>query len=93
MTLPTFLGIGAPRAGTTWLNTLLSSHPDVYMPTRREEVRFFDRDYDFGLGWYESFFPPPELTVEYRLLERSHHNILNVISVQSEFSLHCPRAS
>ena len=43
MTLPTFLGIGVPRAGTTWLHTLLSGHPDAYLPTRRKEVRFFDR--------------------------------------------------
>jgi len=58
MTLPTFVGIGVARGGTTWLHTLLSGHPDVYMPTRRKEVRFFDRNHDRGVGWYESFFPP-----------------------------------
>ncbi len=58
MTLPTFLGIGVPRAGTTWLHTLLSGHPDAYLPTRRKEVRFFDRHFDRGLEWYEGFFPP-----------------------------------
>lgn len=58
MTLPTFLGIGAPRAGTTWLNTLLASHPEVYVPTLRDEIRFFDQYYDRGLGWYERLFPP-----------------------------------
>ena len=42
MTLPTFLGIGVPRGGTTWLHKLLISHPVVYMPTRRKEIRFFD---------------------------------------------------
>ena len=26
--LPTFLGIGVPRAGTTWLYELLASHPN-----------------------------------------------------------------
>ena len=60
MTLPTFLGIGVPRGGTTWLHTTLISHPDVYMPTRRKEVRFFDRYYERGLGWYETFFCAPE---------------------------------
>ena len=54
MTLPTFLGIGVQRGGSTWLHTLLTSHPDVYLPTRRKEVRFFDRDYERGLKWYES---------------------------------------
>ena len=59
MTLPTFVGIGVARGGTTWLHTLLSGHPDVYMPTRRKEVRFFDRNHDRGLDWYETFFCPP----------------------------------
>lgn len=60
MTLPTFLGIGVQRGGTTWLHTLLASHPDVYMPSRRKEIRFFERYYENGLGWYETFFCPPE---------------------------------
>jgi len=60
MTLPTFLGIGAPRAGTTWLNTLLASHPDVYTPTLRDEINFFDQYYERGPSWYETLFPPPE---------------------------------
>jgi hypothetical protein len=68
MTLPTFLGIGVPRGGTTWLHTLLASHPEVYMPTQRKEVRFFDRYYDRGLGWYETFFCPPEQAGRYRAI-------------------------
>jgi hypothetical protein len=58
--LSTFVGIGAPRAGTTWLNTLLASHPDVYTPTLRDEINFFDQYYDRGLAWYEALFCPPE---------------------------------
>lgn len=57
MSLPTFLGIGAQKAGTTWLHTLLNSHPDVYMPTKRKEVHYFDWHYHKGLSWYERFFP------------------------------------
>ena len=60
MTLPTFLGIGVPRAGTTWLHSLLAGHPDVFLPTQRKEIRFFDRYYERGLAWYETFFCPPE---------------------------------
>jgi len=66
MTLPTFLGIGAPRAGTTWLNTLLASHPNVYTPTLRDEINFFDQYYERGLGWYETLFPPPEQADKYQ---------------------------
>ena len=68
MTLPTFLGIGVQRGGSTWLHTLLSSHPDVYMPTIRKEIRFFDRYYDNGLGWYENFFCPPEDAKKYKAI-------------------------
>lgn len=68
MTLPTFLGIGVQRGGTTWLHALLSSHPDVYMPIRRKEVRFFDRYYEHGLSWYEPFFCPSEQANQYQAI-------------------------
>ena len=57
MTLPTFVGIGAERCGSTWLHYLLNQHPEIYMPVQRKEVNFFSRNYDKGLKWYESFFP------------------------------------
>src|SRR3990170_4320009 len=68
MTLPNFLGIGAPRAGTTWLNTLLGNHPDVFVPTVRDEMRFFDLYYERGLGWYERYFCPSEEAHRYRAI-------------------------
>jgi len=68
MTLPTFLGIGVQRGGTTWLHTLLASHPDIYMPTRRKEIRFFERYYDRGISWYSTFFCPPEEADKYRAI-------------------------
>jgi hypothetical protein len=68
MTLPTFLGIGVQRGGTTWLHTLLASHPDIYMPTRRKEIRFFERYYERGTSWYSTFFCPPEQADSYRAI-------------------------
>lgn len=68
MTLPTFLGIGVPRGGTTWLHTWLASHPDVCMPVNRKEIRFFDRHYERGLDWYEEFFCPPDQAENYRAI-------------------------
>lgn len=55
--LPTFLGIGVNKAGTTWLHDLLASHPHIWMPLRRKEVNFFTKHYEEGLDWYERFFP------------------------------------
>lgn len=82
MSLPTFVGIGVPRGGTTWLHTLLAAHPDVYMPWRRKEIRFFDRHFDEGLGWYESFFCPPE--------ERDAYRAIGEISPQYLYCPPCP---
>src|SRR4051812_32958483 len=68
MALPTFLGIGVPRAGTTWLHELLSSHPEVYVPVRRKELSFFNLYYDRGTRWYQKFFPSEAEADRYRAL-------------------------
>jgi len=59
MTFPNFIGIGAAKCGTTWMHNLLQQHPEIYMPTKRKEIDFFNMDsnYTKGLDWYESFFP------------------------------------
>jgi hypothetical protein len=54
--LPNFLGIGAMRSGTTWLDSILRTHPDIYLPERRKEIHFFDLYYDKGIDWYKDFF-------------------------------------
>lgn len=57
MTLPTFLGIGVPKGGTSWLQDLLASHPEVYIPTNTKGLRYFNVHFDRGPQWYSSFFP------------------------------------
>ena len=66
--LPTFLGIGAMRGGTSWLHQLLASHPDIYVPARRKEVCFFDKYYERGFQWYEKFFPDEVEAERYRAI-------------------------
>ena len=39
--LPNFLGIGAARAGTTWIARNLAQHPDIFIPYKKE-LHFFD---------------------------------------------------
>jgi Sulfotransferase domain len=68
MVLPTFLGIGVQRSGTTWLHTLLDSHPEVYVPSQRKEVCFFNRYYERGPDWYSTYFCPPEEAHQYRAI-------------------------
>ena len=38
---PDFLGIGAQKAGTTWLSSMLSQHPETWAPPFKE-VQFFN---------------------------------------------------
>jgi hypothetical protein len=39
--LPNFIGIGAPKAGTTWLSKCLAEHPEVFVAAVKE-TSFFD---------------------------------------------------
>jgi hypothetical protein len=53
---PTFVIIGAAKAGTTSLLSYLAEQPDVGVSIRKE-VRYFDFNYDRGPGWYRAHFP------------------------------------
>ena len=57
MMLPTFIGIGAQRAGTTWAYNCLAQHPEVYM-SEKKELHFFYANYSRGLDWYAAQFAP-----------------------------------
>lgn len=58
MDKPNFLGIGAARAGTTWLFRQLDRHPDVWMP-RIKELHYFTRS--------NAYSGPSHLSTEGRL--------------------------
>ncbi len=51
-----FMGIGAQKAGTTWLHTLLNEHPNLYLPEQKE-LHFFNDKFAQGLNWYLGQFP------------------------------------
>ena len=50
-----FLGIGAQKAGTTWLYEMLRQHPDLSFPAGKE-VHFWDANRQRGLDWYRAQF-------------------------------------
>lgn len=68
MTLPSFIGIGGERCGSTWLYNLLKQHPQVYVPLKRKELKFFVNNYKKGLEWYESFFPSEKEKTVYKAI-------------------------
>lgn len=54
---PHFIGIGAPKAATTWLIEALRTHPEIAIPAEKELVFFsVDKRYDEGTLWYEKKF-------------------------------------
>lgn len=88
MIKPNFLYIGVPRAGSTWLFTMLLEHPEVFVPPAKD-IYFFDRYYDKGLGWYLSHFQSAggykavgELSHDYYFsevaAERIHHDFPDI---------------
>ncbi len=53
---PTFLIIGAQKAGTTSLLEYLNEHPEVGAPATKE-VHYFDHHSERPAAWYRSHFP------------------------------------
>lgn len=54
--LPDFLGIGAQKAGSTWLHKHLALHPGIWLP-RWKELHFFDRLHRARPGWVDAIRP------------------------------------
>lgn len=73
---PDFMGIGAQKAGTTWVFSRLQQHPDVAFPAGKE-VHFWDLRYQKGTSWYFSRLGAParkkvgDITPAYAILPRS----------------------
>ena len=55
--VPSFLGIGAQKAGTTWLWENLRVHSQLFLP-RRKELHYLDLHWDRGHDWYFQHFRP-----------------------------------
>lgn len=50
-----FLGIGAQKAGTTWLYEMLRHHPQVLFPAGKE-IHFWDMQREQGTQYYQDIF-------------------------------------
>jgi len=53
--VPSFLVVGPPRTGTSWLHEVLSNRTLLPYPTK--ETRFFDLHFHRGLEWYRAHYP------------------------------------
>jgi hypothetical protein len=55
--LPSFIVVGAQRAGTTSLFRALMSHPLVHAANYHKGVNYFDVNYHRDFSWYQGHFP------------------------------------
>ncbi len=58
--LPNYIGIGAPKAGTTWLARCLSEHPEVFMAAVKEVEFWKLADASTRLDEYREHFKDAE---------------------------------
>ena len=72
-----FIGIGAPKCGTTWLSAQLEAHPQIGFAPDKEVYYFADtiarriagqelRCFDRGVDWYHKQFPAVTGTIKCR---------------------------
>lgn len=52
---PSFIVVGPPRTGTSWLHRVLQQHSTLPSPSK--ETRFFDLHFHRGFDWYSWHFP------------------------------------
>ncbi len=52
---PDFLFIGPDKSGSSWLQKVLSDHPDVYVPPAKD-LYYFAQEYSRGPEWYLGHF-------------------------------------
>nr|WP_272507834.1 sulfotransferase [Salinibacter ruber] len=55
MLTPDFLVIGAARAGSTYLARNLATHPEVFIP-KKKELHYFDRNFEGDWSQYQQQF-------------------------------------
>ncbi len=98
MTLPNFIYGGPPKAGSSWIYSLLEEHPEVFVPEGKY-VQFFTDYYARGIDWYERVFAKAEprhvarvdLTTDYLFLPEAAERLAKHIpDARIFFSLRNP---
>lgn len=86
LSLPDFLGIGAMKAGTTWLYENLRYHPEIYLPEKKETYFFSYQFNQRRLRDYSQRFVPGqglvkgEITPGYSILSRNRIRFIHTIA-------------
>ena len=83
--LPDFLGVGPPRAATSWLDAVLRGH--VGLPREIKEVDFFVENYARGIEWYMSYFRDCDPALPAGEICPSYYSAI----ARNRIALHIPR--
>jgi len=54
--LPDFLHIGGGKCASGWLYRVCLEHPEIYVPSKPDNVNFFTVAYHKGMDWYQSTY-------------------------------------
>ena len=81
---PDFIGIGAQKAGTTWLDRNLRVHPQVWMP-RIKELHYFDRRINDTRGGIRRLIGKHQLDRQWRgqVKHRAKVNLIDDFSIEN----------
>lgn len=93
--LPKLVIVGAQKAGTTTVFDMLSRHPKVLPPVRKE-LHFFDVEerYNKGMRYYRSLFPViPAKSKGYITLEASPRYLFFSDTCAPRIAKHLPKTS
>ena len=81
---PDFIGIGAQKAGTTWLDRNLRVHPQIWMP-RIKELHYFDRKINDTRGGIRRLIGKHQLDKQWRgqVKHRAKVNLIDSFSIEN----------
>ncbi len=81
---PDFVGIGAQKAGTTWLDRNLRTHPQIWMP-RIKELHYFDRRINDARGGIRRLLGKRQLDQQWRtqVKHRARVNLIDSFSIEN----------
>ncbi len=69
---PSFLGIGAQKAGTSWLHSMLSLHDELWLP-HLKELHYFDRKFPIKESGLRSTIRPDRAALTKHVSKRFRH--------------------
>lgn len=89
-----FIGVGARKAGTTWIYKQLKKHPQIFIPSSKELSYFSSKIYreEFPIDWYFDQFKKKnfnqicgEISVTY--FELNTHQIEKIKEINSNIKI------